>query len=152
VCAILFGERGDIHVLPGYPFIKLRKDSAEIFEKNINKLYKVHSEDDKYKLPVFNDFCENPVVLKGIYVLGTSNNDHVEMETVQGAEKFSALLENTYRGSILIGLERTEQHFKRCAKISKKIGIKRVIRPDKIFCIDEVVDCLEGDFLSDFNT
>jgi hypothetical protein len=148
VCVLAFNHEGSPVVLPGYPYLKLWSDSAQILGQDVSRLRKVLPDMNKHKVPLLNSFCQTPVPLSRVYLLDSSENGKPSIETIQGAAKLSVLLENTYRSNFLLGIGGLQSHFQKCAEVANRIVIKKVIRSDCNFILEELIERLESDFIN----
>ncbi|MBU0515536.1 MAG: hypothetical protein KJ621_12265 [Proteobacteria bacterium] len=133
-------------ILPGYPQLKLWPDTLERFEERAGNLRRLGPDTSKKGLPLEKGFCSRPLAVKRIYVLSPSRDTGIDIIPLKGAACLKVLIENTYRLTFLQGLPRQRDHFRRCAAVAETVTLCRVRRPEGLFLLEELVDCLEADF------
>ena len=148
VCAITT-DNGRPAVIPGFPRLKLWADALKKLDTDRNQLKSVRwgRNLEKYFLPVEN-IRQTPVPIQSVFVLETTNTDKMEIIALKGGEKIDPLIDNTYRLRFLKGLGGKTDHFKQCAAVAAKAAVYRVVRPNKRFLLDELMDMVEARFLS----
>lgn len=149
LCVITFDHAGLPTVLPGNPNLKLWSDSVIFLGKDVSDFRRVQSDINKHKIPLLNSFCDTPVLLERIYLLENSVNGQLSLESIQGERKLTILLENTYRSNYLLVNESILPYLKQCVEVAKKIGLKKVIRPETFTSQDAFVKLIESDLKSE---
>lgn len=146
VCAITLID-GIITVIPGFPLLKLCTDVLDRLETERKGLKCIRGPQgfEKYFLPV-DHIQDTPVPLEAVYGLETAEVEKIIITRMKGVEKINLLIANTYRFEFLQGQVRLPDHFQRCADIGAKIATYRVIRPDKTFLLEELMNLLEENF------
>lgn len=148
LCAITLCD-GSPAVIPGFPRLKLWADTLKKLNTCAGQLKSVRWGVDleKYFLPV--DSSQHlPVPLQGVFILKSTNTDKLEVTSLPGNEKIDPLIENTYRMRFLHGLGGKKGHFKQCAAVATKAEVCRVVRPDKGFLLEELMDLVATRFPS----
>ena len=146
VCSISMMNRQHPMVLPGYPQLKLWPDAVKTFGRDPESLERVWSDLEKHRISIRESFCHDPLPLSRLYVLEISDRQDFELRSLEGIEKFTALINCTYRREFLAGLGMKETHFSHCSSFAKHIPVYRLTRPKKPWLLDEVVDFLIMDF------
>jgi hypothetical protein len=146
VCAIAI-INGKPAVIPGFPRLKLWADVLKKLDKDKDQLKSVRWTQglDKYFLPV-DPLHKNPVPLKSVFVLETTNTDKMEVTVLKGKGKIEPIINNTYRLRFLNGLGGKKDHFRQCAAVAANTYIHKVVRPHKGFLLNELMDMLEANF------
>lgn len=144
LCAVTCTETEKPLLYPGFPQLKLWLDSCIKLGEDPRGLCRIRSKLEKYALPL-QGFYSNPLPLEKLYVLTTTNIQKFELITLNGPEKFMALVNHTYRRCYLRGMDRLNVHASQCAMVAKKNTVIRVNRPSESFLLDELVERLEGD-------
>jgi hypothetical protein len=146
ICAITTAN-GRPAVIPGFPRLKLWADVLKNLNTDINELKSVRWGKDlkKYFLPV-DGIQENPVPIKAVFILKTTNTDKMEITAWKGVEKINPLINNTYRLRFLEGLGGKKDHFQQCAAVAAKAVVYRTIRPNKGFMLNELMALIETRF------
>jgi hypothetical protein len=132
-----------LRVQPGYPQMKLWRDSAEKLGIDVAGLTKIRYQLEKYAYPIKQGFCESPLPVKMLYVLNTHHRDELLFEPINGVDKFTPLKFNTYREGYLEGLGLKGIHLQRCAQLAHTIDICRITRPEQGFQLEYLLDRIE---------
>lgn len=141
VCAV----NGQGHIIPGIPHIKLWQEAADSLEVQTAGLSRIRPELEKYRVPMGDAFCAEPIPVQKIYVLSPHNSDDFTVETLKGRDKFLALRANTYRRMFVDGMGLKGAHFQQLTTLSQQITVKRIRRPKTGFRLDELLDLLIAD-------
>ena len=146
VCAVGM-INGQPAVIPGFPRLKLWADVLTKLKHDKDQLKSVRWTKgmDKYFLPV-DPVHKSPVLLKSVFVLEAAKSDAIEISRLTGAEKINFIIKNTYRLQFLNGLGGKKEHFKQCAAVASRTNVHRVVRPNKGFLLDKLMDALEENF------
>ncbi len=147
--AITFDENNQLHVLPGFPQVKLWADSAEALGRSTDGLRRVLQQYDKFAAPTYDNFDPQPTTLHAIYFLSQHNSPQFILESLGQTKRFNALLDNTWQKLTLVGLGLREWHFMTAAKIASQVYIARLTRPQQPFRLTEMADLIEADFKRD---
>jgi len=143
VCAI--NAKGQI--IPGIPHIKLWQEAADNLQVQTAGLSRIRPELEKYRVPLGDLFCADPIDVRKIYVLSPNNSEEVVCETLKGQGKFLALRSNTYRPRFVDGLGMKSAHFQQVTTLSQQVTVKRLRRPMSGFQLDKLLDVLIADVL-----
>lgn len=146
---VITGCDGHPAVIPGFPRLKLWADTLKKLDTCANQLKSVRWGVDleKYFLPVESS-QHLPVPLQGVFILESTNTDRLEVTSLPGNEKIDPLIENTYRMRFLHGLGGKKDHFKQCAAVAAKAEVCRIVRPDKGFQLEKLMDLVATRFPS----
>jgi hypothetical protein len=146
ICAIAIID-GKPAVVPGFPRLKLWADVLKILDKDPDQIKSVRWTQglDKYFLPV-ESIHDHPIFLKSVFVLETTNEDRMEITALKGKEKINPIIKNTYRLWYLNGLGGKKDHFRQCAAVASHACVHKVVRPNKGFLLNELMDMLEAIF------
>lgn len=143
VCAI--NAKGQI--IPGIPHIKLWQEAADNLKVQTAGLSRIRPELEKYRVPMGDSFCGDPIDVRRIYVLSPHNSGDIVCETLKGRDKFLALRGNTYRPRFVDGLGMRSAHFQQITTLSQQVTVKRLKRPSSGFQLDRLLDALIADAL-----
>ena len=146
ICVISVNNEGIPLVYPGYPQLKLWQDALIETGEKPASYSRVRRVLDKFAVPAKDQFNNNPLILKKIYILQLYNKSEIEISAITGMEKFNVLKNHTYRVKFIEGLEKEVSHFKTVGIIGNQVPISRVERPRKPFLLNELADLLENDF------
>jgi hypothetical protein len=129
---IAFSNDGRAKLLPSFPLMKLWQD---ILDKNhILERKKVifRSGVNKYYIPVQESFPDEPVEIGAVFALTTGNEEDIEIEKIQGVEKFNILKNYTFRMRFIKGLGFKNMHFSSCGRMATQCDVYRIKRPKKL--------------------
>lgn len=133
-------------LLPAYPEIKLREESAVKLGHCVSNLPRARSLDEKYSLLFHGDFDETPVPLRLIYVLETADDNELDIQRLAKSEKLNALMDHTYRVETIGRVGMQADIFKQCGQLANHVTVSRLRRPGKMFLLEELVDLVMEDF------
>lgn len=135
----------DCHALSGFPRLKLWQDTAEALEIDTSSLRRIRPELEKFNYPLHNQFADQPLPIRWIYILGSHKKSDIEFEAIRGLQRFNALRNNTYRIRFMEGQLLKVQHLKRCGQLAGRIHLSHVLRPDDGFELDALIDGVLAD-------
>jgi len=127
----------NMHVVPGFPNIKLWKDVLDKLDISDENLNEIRPEIKKYHLPVETFFSKEPLPIDTFFIINPKNTPGYEYEELTGLQKFNAVKNNTYRYRFVGGLETQLDHFQVLNKLIPIIKVYRISRPQSPIMIDE---------------
>ena len=136
---------GQILVEPGFQDSKLWLDSLQHLDIDATGLRKIRSSLEKRALPLGAAFAGCAAPLKRIYVLRASNDVQLSIVNLQGAQKFDALKNQTYRAQFLDGLGVKPAHFRNALLLAQQVPIAVIERPRGVFRLEELVARVTAD-------
>jgi hypothetical protein len=138
----VYREGGEILAWPSRPGIKLWRDACEHFGSEVESLDRIPGERDKYILPV--GVRERAVKLTAMYVLDRSRSGGIV--AIDGPERLTVLLENTYRPRYMQALGCVSSHFELTCHISSQIELNHLEHSGTVAtCADLVLKDRERD-------
>ena len=141
--AITVSAEGIAEVLPGYPLIRLTRDSVDALGYSCEEsTYRAPIK--KFILPVTR-FSEVAAPLRAAYVLNTHNRGHIELERLTDLAGFEALREHLYRRRFVIGKGQQLAMFRALVASGRQAQITRVVRPEYPRLIGELADRIDED-------
>ncbi|HWR12085.1 MAG TPA: hypothetical protein VN445_09690 [Rectinemataceae bacterium] len=143
VCAVRLGEDGRPYIVPGFPGLKLWRDSAEKLGRSMDGLAPVKRDMEKYRVGADARYSGETAVLNKVYVLGSHDAATVEITRQEGAAKLDALIKNTYRRRYVEGQGMRAVHFRQCAAVADRVNVFKVLRPAAGFRLSELVAAIE---------
>jgi hypothetical protein len=149
VCVLSISPEKTPMVTPGYPQLKLGTKVARKLGENFSKLRRLQAELGKHGLPLREGYCDQPLPLRRLYLLSTGGTQGFKVIPLEGVEKLTVLLNNTYRYCLLAGQDNKVLHFKLCGVLAQFASVSRVIRPRTPFLVHKVhklVNLLESDW------
>jgi hypothetical protein len=145
ICVISHTNNNMPVVLPGFPQVKLWKDSMEKLGAKTSLARKVRPNIEKYGLKVDANFCFDALPVSTVYILSPINTDKFEILPVKGIEKFNILKTNTYRLNFVKGVQSKNLFFSKVTAFATKVNVKKVSRPNAGFKINELVELIVND-------
>jgi len=139
VSVISFSSANQPIVHPGYPQMKLWKDSIQKLGDDPSNYTRIRQNIEKHNIPIGNSFWNNPLPLKKIIIINSSNLGVLKMESRKGIEKFNLLKIHTYRFNFIAGKEMKLNHFKSIDILAKQIDVLSLTRPSGKFVFDELI-------------
>ncbi|OGO34142.1 MAG: hypothetical protein A2Z16_06090 [Chloroflexi bacterium RBG_16_54_18] len=146
VTGIVLDRNGCPIVLPAIPRTKLWADAVKHLGHDLNTLPRLRPSEEKYELGVRELFAHQPAPLHRIYLPTSSNKVQAEIIRLDNIGSFQAVLDNTYREMFLNGLDRRKSHFFLSTATANQAVISRVLRPDDLSKLDDLVKLIEYDF------
>lgn len=131
VAAVAFDEALSPRVYSSYPTQKLWQDAIRRLDKEnaAMKLIRNNEGRTKYLFTGINGFCTGTVRLKTIVEIIPMEACELRLDKIQGMEKISIIMKNTYRRFMTIGFDIRQWHFESCLKIATDTNVYRIIRP-----------------------
>lgn len=127
---------------PGFPRLKLWQDTADKLGIDTKNLTRIRPELEKYHYPVHEQFANEPLTVRWIYILNSHREPNMLFEPIRGMQRFQPLRNNTYRMRFLDGMALKAEHLQLCGKLAGSIHLTRVTRPEKGFELDKLMDTL----------
>lgn len=126
--------------VPGFPRIKLWQDVTDKLEIDTSTLFRIRPNMEKFNYPLLQNFGEEPLPVKWVYILGIDNDDDVSVDPIQGMQRFQPLHNNTYRVRFLEGMALKPTHLTLCGQLAGRIRLAHVTRPRSGFKLDMLID------------
>lgn len=141
VCAVRFDENGSPLVVPSYPRTRLWADAAERMSVDTSNLPRTKASWDKFERQVPDQFSDVETPIRQVFHL-TGEGDAYEFsfEPLDSIETFRTLVDNTYRGVLLDGMDLRPSHFELASRAASSIEVTRVIRPAGADTVAELAD------------
>lgn len=145
VCAIRFDDDSRPFVLPAYPRTRLWADAAAKFEVDTANLPRTRSSWDKFERQVPDQFWDHEAGLTHVFHLaGPHDGAEILLESLPPIEAFRTLVEHTYRGMLLDGLDLRASHFDLASRAASSVTVIRVRRPAGSYRLEELADLVLG--------
>jgi hypothetical protein len=138
ICAISF-QHGIPYVIPGYPQIKLWRDSAETLGQDLSKLNSIYDRSDKFALPIADSFANQSLPIQQIIILNTWKEQRIELKQITGIHQFQAIFGNTYRQNFIRRIKQDQRYFELCNQLVHQIPIFSLTRPKVPYRLDELI-------------
>lgn len=104
-------------VTPSYPQQKLWLESLTHLEMDSNNFSPLIVREDKFAVPVQNQFVTEPLPLAGVFELVKGDNDGIAIEPIHHLQRFYKLYYHTYRNFFIQKSGLMDWHFNTSSKI-----------------------------------
>lgn len=148
VLALDCDENGVLQVLPAFPQIKLRPDSAVGLGYDPSALSTLGEHIEKRALRPADRLGPRPIPLRRIYLL--EEGPMPSVDRVRGAESFAALVAQTYAPRFLGASATTPQHFNQCHRLANQVPVYRLTRPKEFSRMNEWLEAVEAGAVASF--
>jgi len=148
ITAISMDPSGTPVVLPGYPLMKLWRDSSDKLGLEWDDRRLIRKRVNKMMVNINDKVVHHAVPLRQFYFLSYKNNGQVAINEVNGYKKLELLTEKIFRKNFLKKKESgTLDIFTEASKILPKIRICTLDRQQGIGHLDETIEMIEQDLL-----
>jgi hypothetical protein len=145
IIAVSFSDNSDIPlVIPSYPQQKLWKQSLENLEIESNNLLPIYQRETKFSVPVSTKFSGKTLPLGGIFELVKGDCKQVETHSINKLQKLHTLFLHTYRNFLIPRLNLMDWQFQVTAKISNKINLYQLCRPNTGFSTPQLISQIKS--------
>ena len=114
-------------VLPSYPQLKLWEESTTLLNIGTQNLRRARPQDNKYALPIQDQFCRTPLPLSEIIEL---HRPFIHYQSSHGIQKLSFLRKNTYRYRFIKLMNMETQYRQEMLRIANHIHMKTQVPKD----------------------
>ena len=146
VCAVTTTPEG-LKVLPALSQVRLCTDAYERLGTPPGARFDV----DKFVVPMGEGYCPEPVVLRGIHILGEHEKEVPEFEVLRGLDRVQRLLENLYRPEYLEGQRSQRDLTALAGLIAQETTTAYVRRRRDPQAIERLIDFLELEWAKHFS-
>ncbi|WP_144549935.1 HPr kinase/phosphorylase [Peribacillus simplex] len=129
-------------VTPSYPQQKLWLESLNHFEMDSTNYQSLTVRENKFAIPVQNQFVTDPLPLAGVFELVKGDNDEIEVKPIEHLQRFYKLYYHTYRNSFIQQSGLMDWHFNTSAKMIKKIDFYQLHRPTNRFTAPDLSELI----------
>lgn len=129
-------------VLPGYPFLKLAKDSGASLGYEIGSPAAVLPEEGKWRVAVQSVDPDVPLPLARLYVL--AEGERQEIELLKPQESAVELIRHSYALPCL-GSGLSAFHMQSCAALVERVPIYRLRRPRRLELLQDLAERVQRD-------
>jgi hypothetical protein len=128
VCVVSGGAKPVAHA--GIPRLRLWREALEASGRTVEGYEMSFDDYDKYNVPIGDDSgTPEQAPLSHLYLLDDAGGSGSSaIEPLHGAAALEALVANTYRGSYVQIMGRTEQHLRACIQLAQVVPVFRVCR------------------------
>jgi hypothetical protein len=143
VCAVRFDAEGQPIVVPSYPRTRLWADAAARFAIDTTNLPRTRSSWEKFERQVPDQFSDREANLTHVFHLAEPCEGHeFSLQRLGPIDAFTTLVDNTYRGILLDGLDRRTSHFELASRAAQSVEVVRVRRPTGSSGVEELADVI----------
>lgn len=140
VCAVGFDETGTPFAAPGLPRLRLWLEALEASGREARGLERSYVnaglEIDKFDIPMTRcAVASRNVELAGVYLL--TRGDQFSVRSLHGIEAADAVFSNTYRGSLIETMKRTQDHFNAAVRFVRTVPVYAVSRRWDLQAMDD---------------
>jgi len=130
VCAVRFDSADRPIVVPSYPRTRLWADAADRFAIDTSGLARTRPSWDKFERQVGEQFWDQEEPVRHVFhLVGPQDSDEISLERLAPMDAFSTLVDNTYRGILLDGMDLRSSHFDLASRAARSVEVTRVARP-----------------------
>jgi hypothetical protein len=130
VCAVRCDAEGQAMVVPSYPRTRLWADAAARFAIDTTNLPRTRPSWDKFERQVPDQFSDREANLTHVFHLAEPcDGDEFSLQRLGPIDAFKTLVDNTYRGILLDGLDLRTNHFELASRAARSVEVIRVRRP-----------------------
>lgn len=133
-----------VMVSPGFPRLKLWRDTLDRLEIGVDSLTPIRSAVKKYWLPVDSGFCDTPRKVSTVYILRLHNSDEFLFEEIRGVPKLQTLKQLGYQPSFLDTLMSSKSYLQQLMRLASNVRVVNIVWPDFYFRVEELVARIEG--------
>lgn len=143
-------ETNEPRVVPGFPRLKLWKNTLEHFQRDPGEFHKLRAGLDKFNYPVDDRFCPTPPRLKAIYVLQPQDSAGdvaapVRLSILTGLAKLEALRTHLYKIRFHDAVRNWPPLLGKICRLADTVRVAVVERPREGVTIDAVAEAIEKD-------
>lgn len=99
--AVVTKAEDGVWVWPAYPFQKMCRDEVERAGFSPDEIYYIDEEKDKFMVPYKGEYSVNPVPLSGLLYLCKKASGDIEVQEVEGVQKFFLCANNLFLRRLL---------------------------------------------------
>ncbi|MDW7755891.1 MAG: hypothetical protein SCH68_12075 [Brevefilum sp.] len=134
-------------VLPGYPQMKLWKDTIERFNIEESEPEPLFPHVQKFQISFNDQFRNHPSQITVIYILTPTKQSSLSLTTLSGHKSFDMLLSQVFCRQFITGISQYEELFSSIIKIANTTKIVLVNLPEPRCDLIELLDFIEKDLL-----
>lgn len=138
----LTADAGSVWLHPAWPRLNLLPDALDRLE--IPRAGGVQPFTGKHLVPVAR-FAEQPTRLLTLYELHPAAVSRVQLHELQGYDRLTCLMGNTYRVQFVRQMGHADRHFTALQEIARQVRVVRVERPATGYRLDELVAAIAAD-------
>lgn len=141
ICALNLGS-GEALAQPGFPRMKLWRDSLEGVAHTPGELVRDLMRHDKFHVPLGGEFLSHALPLRAIYVLETGED--IRIEPLDAMASLVAVSRNVYRPHLVERMGLRATNLEQCRAILASVKAWRLVRPMDFSRSRDVLAALEA--------
>ncbi|MFM2007317.1 MAG: hypothetical protein RLZZ09_2972 [Pseudomonadota bacterium] len=141
---VLLPEDGGAIFYPGFPRIKLWRDSLEYFALDHKRMPRDFTRAEKFHWHLDGGHKKTPLKLNRLYVLGQSPDEQILIQPMQGSTALASLMANTFGAKFVSPFGMQRVHLFLCAEVVDSIEVFSYRRPWRLAGLEGAVLKLIG--------
>ena len=142
VIAVRLNKENIPVVIPSYPQQKLWQESLDQFGVDSNQYRPLFARETKFSVPVESKFYHEALPLAGIFELIKTNDDELEIHSIQGLNRLHTLYYHTYRNFLIEPFGLMEWHFNTSTSMINKMDLYQIRRPVSRFTAHDIPELI----------
>ena len=139
VCVLSVDDKGAVYIYPGYPQVKLWKESLIYFDEEETKHRRLRENEEKFGVRVRDTFLDkSKIPVKSIFFLDKKEQDGVNVNELKGLDKLIYLQSNIFR-PFFQQKNQVKQNFSKIGQVANSVDFYSIIRPKTGFYTDEII-------------
>lgn len=118
-----------VMIKPAFPYQKLCRDALSQDDLKNDKLIYIDEKKDKYLVPCMDNFRNESVQARAIFILVLSKENEVRITNLQGIQKFHGVTANLFLRNLLGDMKFSPKIGTKCLEIAASIPIYLLERP-----------------------
>jgi hypothetical protein len=127
-------------ILPSFPLLKLWPDSAIALDEDLSHFTKLHASTQKLARSFTENFQDQRLPLKCIYILG--KGDQSSIETLSEQDALTNLIAHSWGTTSLTQKDYVHIHLQQCARIIQEVPVRRLRRPTDLKQVHQSVQLI----------
>jgi len=141
--SVLETYKGKAFIHPGFPFLKLWKDSLEKLDIDYSNARRIRMQLEKFSIPLKDQFVSDRKEANVIFILKPHNKFEIELQEIKGLDKFNKLKSHIYRKSFLVGKENERLVFQQLSLLANQTRVLELKRPQTPFDTKNLVSIIK---------
>lgn len=142
VIAISLSHKKTPFVTPSYPQQKLWQESLNEFGMETVHYRPLFERETKYAVPVSTNFYTEPLPLAGVIELVKTENENIEIHSIEKLERLHTLFLQTFRNFLIPRLGLVGWHFAMSVDVINRIDMFQLQRPISRFTAHDLVSVI----------
>jgi hypothetical protein len=138
ICHIGFKEDGTPCIYPGFPVVKLWRDSVIALSEDPDALEPVRPGMKRYRFPMNGIVTSSKLPLKCIFLLITNNAGKINISPISGKQKIEKILHYIYHPELCEPTRFDQRFISGLLSLLGPTPVKEISRPYEPFLLDEL--------------